>query len=84
MSTASIEFREKKKGKHSYDPVRRKFDDEYKDFDNVQLLKEHLYQMKNQSELLEKTSKDVALIKWIVVIAFVASIIIGVLLGLTL
>ncbi len=61
--------------------IRSQFEKEYKDFDSVQLLKEHLFQMKTQRFYIEKSSKDIAVIKLIVVISFVASIVMGVIFG---
>ena len=89
MGIASIELREKKKGKSNkgksnYDPVRSQFEKEYKDFDNIQLLKEHLFQLKTQGNYIKKSSKDIAVIKLIVVISFAVSIVMGIIFGFVL
>lgn len=77
MSTASIERRAEKKPQPSFNPIKHAFDEKYSDFTDSQLLKEQLFEQQQKRKFLRKLSGDVNTIKWIMLIAFVASILVG-------
>lgn len=83
MSTVSQQIREEKKGKKEpYNPKKEKFKKEYQDYTDSEILKEALYVQQLTYYSQKRSATDVNVIKWIVLISFIASIIVGVIIGL--
>lgn len=80
--STSIKHRESKKEvKPPYNPIKAKFQEKYKDFSDIDILKEQLFSQKIQIRLAKRTADSVNVIKWILIISLVACVIAGIMIG---